>query len=158
MVRKETKKQRLRREDLQAAVDACAACKNGPWGSREGGYNQGWWEAMQHAHHAHAEYTYLGHPSANGVLGMPPDAVIVDGDYLHHIETLTKHPAFKVAKKWDHFFHGKIPVWQFTAKRKLLVAWHTIQPSACVLDESSVTLMFNNNSPMCLKCGRGEAL
>lgn len=45
-------------------------------------YARGWRDAMKAAHHAHADETYLGFMSANGVLGAGPDAVIVDGDWL----------------------------------------------------------------------------
>ena len=43
-------------------------------------YNRGWHDAMKAAHESVG--TYLGYPSANGVLGFGPDAVIVDGDWL----------------------------------------------------------------------------
>lgn len=66
--------------------DGCEICERGTWGNGEGGFNGGWRQAMEVAHHAHREHTYRGHMSANGVLGAGPDAVIVDGDWLARIE------------------------------------------------------------------------
>lgn len=43
-------------------------------------YNRGWVDAMKAARESVG--TYLGYPSANGVMGFGPDAVIVDGDWL----------------------------------------------------------------------------
>lgn len=82
----------------EAECDICAA---GTWGSGEGGHKGGWREAMRFAHHAHAERTYRGHPSANGVLGAGPDSVIVDGDWLANLEELAASVTRPVAETSD---------------------------------------------------------
>jgi len=53
------------------------------------GYSRGWTDAMKAAKESVG--TYLGFPSANGVMGFGPDAVIVDGDWLVR----------KIANAWD---------------------------------------------------------
>ena len=75
-------------ERLRVDLDRVAGCEchKGPWGGpdRKGGYDDGWRAAMRFAHHAHAAPDGH-HPSANGVLGAGPDAVIVDEDWLHDL-------------------------------------------------------------------------
>ena len=73
--------------DLLAEInlDECSICSSADEVRADGTYNAGWAEAMRFAHHAHADETSNGYPSANGVLGSGPDAVIVDGDWLARI-------------------------------------------------------------------------
>jgi len=65
---------------------ACSVCAESDSVYADTTRHAGWAEAMRFAHHAHASETSNGYPSANGVLGAGPDAVIVDGDWLAQVE------------------------------------------------------------------------
>ena len=86
--------------DLLAKVnlDECSICSEADGVRADGTYNAGWAEAMRFAHHAHADQTFMGYPSANGVLGHGPDAVIVDGDWLVHIEASRRNARAEVER------------------------------------------------------------
>ena len=122
----------------------------GPWGNREGGYNGGWVQAMTSAHHAHRDRTYLGHMSANGVLGAGPDSVIVDGDWLAEVEYRANHPLTKFIFR----IKDQIEDIQYLTRQRV-IGRLLCQIRGHEYAQDNFTKALNLNKPWCAICKKG---